>query len=300
MATQPATALARPDGRELSEEQLKRRLQLSRSAGYGLQSASPSQLEVIYLLCRRYRLDPLTDLTLYEGRPWLTIDGRVRLMRRHPEYRGYTCRPLTVAEKEEWGYATDDVVIECTIRTSTWGEISARGRVSRAEFEGKQARSNAVAKVHPVEMAEKRAIARAERAAFGQDGVLDEEEAEFQLIEEKARDTPERMRELAAKHKQIFDGDEEEVVHNGNGTPINRATGEVLEDDERQSALKRNQELCKEAEDLGAPVLRTMKARPDWSLDEINGANIELSRRIRERNQELDDLAARDPDQPMI
>jgi hypothetical protein len=276
-------------------------LQLSRSAGYGLQTASQAQLEVIYLLCRRYRLDPLTDLTLYEGRPWLTIDGRVRLMRRHPEYRGYTCRPLTIAEKETWGYATDDIVIECTIRTSTWGEIAARGRVSRAEFEGKQSRSNPVAKLHPVEIAEKRAIARAERAAFGQDGVLDEEEAEFQLIEEKARDTPERRRELAAKHKAIFDQDEEDVIHNGNGTPVSRTTGEVLEDDdEKRAALRLNQERGKEAQDLGVSGLRQYKAGTDWSLDEINLANIELETRIRERNQELDDQSARDADKPMI
>lgn len=207
--TDSTTALATRDARELSDDQLKRRLQLSRGAGYGLQQATPAQLEVVFLLCQRYKLDPLTDLTLYEGRPWITIDGRVRLMRRHPEYRGYDCQPLTAAQKEAWGYEADDIVVECTVRTTTWGDIKARGKVSRAEFEGKQPRSNPVAKVHPVEMAEKRAIARAERAAFGQDAVLDEEDAEIQIIEQEQRNTPERRAALAAKHDSIWGADED-------------------------------------------------------------------------------------------
>jgi len=287
--TQPSTALAPPERRELTEDQLKRRLQLSRSAGYGLQQANPAQLEVIFLLCRRYGLDPLTDLTLYDGKPFVTIDGRVRLMRRHPEYRGYACRPLTQSEKELWGYEGDDIVIECTIRTSTWGEISARGKVSRAELEGKQGRSNPVARVHPVEMAEKRAIARAERAAFGQDAVLDEEEAEIEAVEQRLRTTPEVVAQRAQRYEEIY-GPEDQPLP-APAAPAQPPEVEV-DPEELAEALEDNRRLLDGAESVGVKGRHALTAKQSWPLERILGANAELHVRIESREGERETVLA--------
>jgi hypothetical protein len=287
--TQPSTALATPERRELTEDQLKRRLQLSRSAGYGLQQANPAQLEVIFLLCRRYGLDPLTDLTLYDGKPFVTIDGRVRLMRRHPEYRGYACRPLTQSEKELWGYEPSDIVIECTIRTSTWGEISARGKVSRSELEGKQGRSNPVARVHPVEMAEKRAIARAERAAFGQDAVLDEEEAEIEAMEQRLRTTPEVIAQRAQRYEEIY-GPEDQPLP-APAVPAQPPETEV-DPEELAEALEDNRRLLDGAESVGVKGRQALTARKEWSLERILGANAELRERIASREDERETVLA--------
>jgi len=201
--TSAERSLATPS---LTDKQLRTRIELAQRS-FGLQQANQTQLNIVYLLCQRWELDPLTDITLFEGRPWVTIDGRVKLMRRHPEYRGYSCRPLSRGEKEAWGYDADDIVVECTVRTVTWGEISARGKVSAAEVQAARNRAAETGKrsapigMHPVEIAEKRAIARAERAAFGQDAVLDEEEA-VTIIEE--RNDPERVALNAAAYDRIY------------------------------------------------------------------------------------------------
>ena len=203
------TALA---NREFSDAQLQTRIELNKRAGYGLEKANAAQLNIVFLMAQRYQLDPVSDITLYEGRPWITIDGRVRLMRRHPEYRGFSCRPLSKDEKEAWGYEPDDIVVECIVRTSTWGELSARGKVSAAEVRAARERAEANNRksapvgMHPVEIAEKRAIARAERAAFGQDAFPDEEEAELQVIE--VRDQ-ERVRAGARDYDRVFGTDED-------------------------------------------------------------------------------------------
>jgi hypothetical protein len=191
--------------RPLTDQQILTRIELLQKGNYGLERANQSQLNLCFLICQKLDVIPGEDLTLYDGKPWLTVDGRVKLMRRHPEYRGYTARPLTKAEKEAWGYEPDDIVVEVTIRTNRWGEIAARGKVTRAEIDGKQQRGNPVARLHPVEMAEKRAISRAERLAFGTDALIGDDEAEdLARAVVTERSEPARVRELAARQTEIF------------------------------------------------------------------------------------------------
>ena len=57
---------------------------------------------------------------------------------------------------------------------------------------------------NPQEMAEKRAIARAARLAFGQSAYLDEDEAE------QERNDPQRQAQLAQRYDEIFAEPEEE------------------------------------------------------------------------------------------
>lgn len=188
--------------REFTDQQIKQRIAAANKPGFGLEKATPAQLEMIYLLARHYDVDPAVDITLFRDRPWFTIDGRVRLMKRHPQYAGYKCRPLTQAEREAWGYKPDELVVECTIRTRDWGEISARGKLTAAEM-----RANTPTGSHPSEMAEKRAIARASRMAFGQD-VPDEDDAGAVL--EQRNDT-ERVAANAQRYAEIFEPNYEDL-----------------------------------------------------------------------------------------
>ena len=227
--------------RAYSSKELEQRIRLNQKAGYGLERANQATLNIVFLMCQRYGLDPVSDVTLFEGRPFITIDGRLRLLRAHPEYRGYTCRPLTRAEKPDWGYEPDDIVIECTVRTTTWGEISARGKVSAAEVKAARERAESSGKrpapigVHPVEIAEKRAIARAERAAFGQDVLPDEDEARI-VIEE--RNTPEVQAQRAATYDAIVgtedDWDRGPYTH----TRAQQAQNEVVAPDEEDRSAE--------------------------------------------------------------
>lgn len=220
------TALVRQG--QLTDDQIRLRIQLNKKSGWGLEKGTDSQLHQIFVVCQKFGLLPGDDLTLYEGKPWITIDGRVKLMRRHPSYAGYSTRPLSKAEKVEWGYAEDDIVIECAVRTVAWGVITARGKVTRAEIEGRQMRGNPVAKLHPVEMAEKRAISRAERLAFGADAVLEDEEVEHIVTEvaEQQAD-PERTRMLAAQQSAIFGSDDEGTAF----ADLPAERGELVEDE---------------------------------------------------------------------
>jgi hypothetical protein len=212
--TQATTALAT---REMTLQDIARRIELNKQSGWGLEKGSPAQLNMVALFCQKHQLLPGDDVTLYEGKPWLTIDGRVKLMRRHKdEYRGHSTRPLARDEKEAWGYDPDDLVIEATIRTVTYGEIKARGKVSKAERMGTQVqgtRNNPVAKHHPVEIAEKRALSRAERYTFGTESFIDDEDAEEDVrtvIEE--RNDPEQNALNAASYERIFGSDQTATV----------------------------------------------------------------------------------------
>src|SRR5262249_14372650 len=157
----------------------------------------------IFLLAQRYDLDVVTDITLFQGRPWITLDGRLRMLRRHPDFRGVKTRPFSAAEKADWGYQADDLVVEATVSTARWGAVVARGKVSADEM-----RRNTPTGTHPTEMAEKRAIARAARLAFGQD-VPDEEDVQGQIAE---RTRPEVVQANAKRYDEIFGAAEREVV----------------------------------------------------------------------------------------
>jgi hypothetical protein len=191
-----STALAVP---ALSDKQLRTRLQVARQPGFGLDGATGEQLHLIYQLCQRYRLDPLLHITLFRDKPFTTIDGRIELAKRHPEYRGFRTRPLTKDEKAAWDYRPDDLVVECTITTRSWGDITSRGKVSAVERQ-----KNSPLGTNPQEMAEKRAIARASRLAFGQSAYLDDDDLE------QERDDPQRQAQLAQRYTEIFSDEEDE------------------------------------------------------------------------------------------
>jgi len=201
-----------------TDTQLKQRIEMNRSARFGLESASAAQLNVIFVLSKQYKLDPVTDITIYEGRPWITIEGWGRLLRRHPDFRGLECRPLTPEEREQWGYALDDLVIEACVKTLNWGEIRARGKVSGSEREAALNRSKQSGKraapiaVHPVEIAEKRAIARAGRLAFGQELPDDEQIADLMQTEITERTDPERTKALSAQYDQFWPADDQPAI----------------------------------------------------------------------------------------
>jgi hypothetical protein len=202
------------NGSDYSMASLERRIRLNQQSGWGLEKGTGAQLNLLALFCQKHHLLPGDDVTLYEGKPWITVDGRVKLLRRNhrDEYRGFTQRPLSNDEKVEWGWSPKDIVVETTIRTVTYGEIKAYGRVSLAEAQGTSVqgvRHNPVARFQPVEMAMKRSLARAERFAFGTESLVDDDELEDAartVIEE--RDANQDY--LAQRHREIFSEEQDE------------------------------------------------------------------------------------------
>jgi hypothetical protein len=146
--------------------------------GSTIEVSKPMKIQLAQL-ARIYGLDPLWDLMLYEGRPYVTYDGRLRKMREHPEYRGHKVRPLSRAEKEEWGYDPADLVIQCDVDMgprgviTDWGIVRAsevKGALERAE-RGRDGRPTKPAPVasHPQQIGIKRAVYRASKQAVGID-----------------------------------------------------------------------------------------------------------------------------------
>lgn len=261
----------------MSLSDLGRRIELNKQSGWGLEKGTSAQLNLLALYCQKHHLLPGDDVTLYEGRPWITIDGRVKLMRRHKDYRGFRTDPLSREAKEQWGYDPDDLVIEASIFIEGFPEpIKARGKVSKAERNGQGAgRLNPVARVNPVEMAEKRALSRAERLAFGTESYVDDEEVDdaVRTVIAEQKDPVVRA-ERSAKYVEIYGDDEPRPVPE--------------RDPEVSDALIDNEHLLIDAKDVGVPgTLKQFRADPaTWSLSDILAANDELRERIRS-HQEL-------------
>jgi hypothetical protein len=198
----------------------RRRIELNRKSGWGLEKGTPPQLQMVALYCDMHNLLPGDDVTLYDGKPWLTIDGRVKLMRRHPAYISHRQHPLSKEEKVAWGYEEGDIVVVTTIKLLSHGsaeEIEAHGRVSVAELTGKPAferqRLNPLARrgLQAVEMAQKRSLARAERFAFGTEALVDDadvDEAARMVVEERAN--PEKVAANARRYDEIYAPEDDE------------------------------------------------------------------------------------------
>lgn len=205
-----------PHEAQLSDTEIKQRIELSAKGRFGLENANPLQLNIAYIYAKRYGLDPISDITYLYGKPEPTIEGWMRVIRRHPNFWKIDTRPLRKDEKADWGYAEDDLVVECAIETHANGTVRARGRVMRSEVDDALGRSRQSGKraapiaTYDVEMAEKRAIARCARLAFGKVLPSDEDLERMMIEEMERRNDPERTRALSDRYAEIFPGDDDE------------------------------------------------------------------------------------------
>ena len=109
-----------------------------------------------------YGLDPfMGELIPYEGQPYITIAGRLRIASEHPMFDGEETVPATDAERKALGAADNEIVWRCTVyRKDRRMPTVAYGRAGGSD------EKNFVAKRWTAEMAIKRAQHRALRAAF--------------------------------------------------------------------------------------------------------------------------------------
>jgi hypothetical protein len=205
------------DVEHMSRKQLLNRIEIAKETQFGLDKATGAQLNLVYVLCRRWHLDPVTDLSLYRGRPWITIDGWARLIRRHPDWLGLRQTPLNKDEKAAWGYEPDDLVIRTVLLTKEHGEIEGFGKISFEER--KNADPSTPHRKHPVEMAMKRSLARAARIAFGAD-VPDDTMIEQEMSAEiEAHSDVAQVRRNAAKYDQIYGHDDDWALPSAPAAP---------------------------------------------------------------------------------
>ncbi len=109
-----------------------------------------------------YGLDPLMDEIIpYQGKPYVTIAGRIRIADNHPMFDGYDLDPASDEERRALEVHDGEAVWKCTVyRKDRSRPTRAFGRA------GGPAEQNPVARRWLPEIAQKRAVHRALRAAF--------------------------------------------------------------------------------------------------------------------------------------
>ena len=134
------------------------------------QQLSATDKQMLVTVAIEYGLDPLMgELTVFQGRPYVSIDGRYRKAHETGQLEGVESRPASATEREIWEIPAGDFFF----RAEIWKKGCAHpfvgwGRVRHAETEAPKsgAAGYRPLEVNPQRMAEKRAEAQALRKAF--------------------------------------------------------------------------------------------------------------------------------------
>jgi hypothetical protein len=123
---------------------------------------TPIQASELARVALAYGLDPVMgELTIYQGKIYIGIDGRVRKANEHPAFKGMECVPATDAERKAFRCSEDEYLwIARVWRRDRDVPAVGYGRASGANDR------NPVSKQYGQEMAQKRAKHRALRDAF--------------------------------------------------------------------------------------------------------------------------------------
>lgn len=110
-----------------------------------------------------YKLDPFLDeLIPYQGKPYITFRGALRIAEEHEQYDGYDHGPVTSSEDAALRQYDDEVIWKCAV----YRKDRSRPTVAYGRAGGDYDRNQPVAKQRTADMASERAIRRAHMAAF--------------------------------------------------------------------------------------------------------------------------------------
>jgi hypothetical protein len=133
------------------------------------QDLTPPQKQMLAEIAITYGFDPMMgEITIYQGRPWVSIDGRYRKAQESKELAGVESRPATKDERLAWGIPDEDYYIRSEVyRKGSDRPFVGWGRVRKTETTV-AANKEAFLPVQkdPMRMAEKRGEAQALRKGF--------------------------------------------------------------------------------------------------------------------------------------
>ncbi len=128
-----------------------------------IKDLSPEQRQLLAEVAIAYGLDPVMgELILYEGKPFATVEGLIRIAHRSQCFAGLEDRPMTSEEKAAYGY-TAPVCWLAKVYRSDW-QVPAVG--TGTADPNKPYRHNLVEPQFPQRMARVRAIRQALKLAF--------------------------------------------------------------------------------------------------------------------------------------
>jgi hypothetical protein len=162
-AQKPQTAVAtRDESKTLDITSAKASAKFLDAYNGKLERMNPEQ-QSMFLIALGQRLGvraELGELILFQGKPYISIDGRIRLAHETGLLVGMETRPATLLERRNYGCEDGDALWVCNVYRRGagrafigWGHVSKNDR-------------NPVTKSHPREMAKKRAKYDALRTAF--------------------------------------------------------------------------------------------------------------------------------------
>ncbi len=121
-----------------------------------------------------YGFDPLMgEVTIYEGRPFVSIDGRYRKAQESGRLDGVETRPATKQERadwqipdEDWFFRSEVYVKDASHSFIAWGRVRVSETKPGSRRQGDATSTYKPIQNNPQRMAEKRAEAQALRKAF--------------------------------------------------------------------------------------------------------------------------------------
>lgn len=160
-----AAALDRDVVKATAEIYLNNKAKGEKEAGIFAADLTPIQAAQLARISLAYGLDPfLGELTIYQGRPWVTIDGRIRQAQNSPDFDGYE-KPREATEEERMSYRCkpdEHMWVAVVYRKDRRLPFTAFGRAG-----GKYEKNYIVThEDRGPELAQKRALSRALRMAF--------------------------------------------------------------------------------------------------------------------------------------
>lgn len=130
------------------------------------QDLAPAEKRLLARVAINYGLDPLMgEATIYQGHPYVSIDGRYRKAQDTGELDGVESRPATKEERQAWGIPEGDFFFRAEVyRKGCFKPFVGWGRVRQAEVVG--GKGVRPIETNPQRMAEKRSEAQALRKGF--------------------------------------------------------------------------------------------------------------------------------------
>jgi predicted RNA-binding Zn-ribbon protein involved in translation (DUF1610 family) len=161
-----------------------------------LADLAPQDKRVLADLAIAYGLDPLMgEMTMYEKRPYISVNGMIRVAHEHPLFEGLEDRPMSQEEKQAYGI-TQKIGWIAKVYRRGWRAPSVG---TGAADPDRPFRNNPVERERPQWMARSRAIRQALRLAFPA------------AVPFKARFMEERGEYIDAETGEIHGGEVDEV-----------------------------------------------------------------------------------------
>ncbi|MBE3142228.1 MAG: hypothetical protein IMZ53_16785 [Thermoplasmata archaeon] len=226
-----------------------------------------------------YGFDPLMgEVTIYQGKPYVSIDGRYRKAQETNKLDGVESRPASKQERTDWQISEGDYFFRAEVRViGASMPFVGWGRVFQSETVG--GKGFKPVEKNPQRMAEKRAEAQALRKAFHinlpsiEDIGSPEEDTAVKVIEVKAKEEKPAAEVPTSNEakKQVVINNQAQRVH----AEVRTTTDKPQEGQGTAGTVKRDALSIKTLNEMVRACHEDFKMQPKEVLAELNVKSIQ-------------------------